>query len=267
MKKSAVVFFVIIGVVLLSGLLRVMNNGRQNPTKEGNNHGSVSSTPSKNSEIEKPHSSISTDSGKKTIEKVELVYSNPYAYTDSLDKEAIMGCYIWENTGNVPVRITDISVDLVSADGKILKVKENINCYPHVISPGEKSYAGEDILNWLDQDVTPGSVSKAILHFYCKEEKKETIPAVITQAGLGESLGGPALIGAIKNMSGKTLDYICLSAPVFSSDGELKTVIMGIVEKLGPNEEKGFDIRALNYDPATNYSNAYIGDISIFPLW
>lgn len=267
MKKSGIVFFVIIGVVLLAGLLRVANNGSKKPTKESSNVGITSSLPSKNNDSKKPYSSASSASSQKSIEKVDIVYSNAYAYIDALDKEALMGCYVFENTGNVPVRITDLSVDLISEDGKILKVKENINCYPHVIAPGENAYAVEDLINWLDQDVTVGSVSKAVVHFYCKAEEKEAIPAVITQAGLGESLGGPALIGAIKNKSAEMLDYICISAPVFSSDGNLQTVITGVVEKLGPNEEKGFDIRALNYDPAINYSNAYIGDVSIFPIW
>lgn len=171
-----------------------------------------------------------------------------------------------KNQGNTPVQLSNLSIDVKDAQGTLLTSKAYVSAYPNVIGPGETAYICEQVIGVTDTGLDASLAEKAILHYDTRDKAGSSVPAKITQASLRTKASFPTLTGAIQNEGTGTLENIYISAPVFSADGQLQTVIFTILDSLEPGQEKGFEQSAVVCDTSLDYTTSSLGDISIYQV-
>lgn len=132
-KKYVWIVVLVLVILFLFILIRACSGGGKS-----NNNSGASSAYSKD---------ISTSSAEK-IDLQSLTTSQQCFYftpKNAYSKEdKIYGSYAFEvtNTFDVPIMISNYTVDFVDASGTILGHDNNVNLIPRILQPGEKGYCG-----------------------------------------------------------------------------------------------------------------------------
>ena len=165
----------------------------------------------------------------------------------------------------MPVKISDISIDVEDETGALMTVADYISSYPDVIAPGETAYICEEVISGaIDSDLDASKASKTTLHYEIKEKESDPVSAEITQISLGVKMGYPNITGKIKNTGSEDFSMLYVSVPVFSAEGELQTVIFTIIDELNAGDEKGFEQMGMICDSSLDYTASTLGEPSIY---
>lgn len=213
----------------------------------------------------KPAQGESKTGGKEP--SIEVVSEALQKYT-TLDAPCATYLAELKNTGEVPVKISNISIDVEDAAGSILKSADFITAYPNVINPGESAYICEEVVNGaFDEGVALDNIGKAILHYDIeKQAAPESLPVAISEIALGESYGYPNLVGRIENTGSTDIEELYIVADIRSADGTLQNVIFTIVDNLKAGEKKGFEQMAIAGDLALDFSASTVNVKAYIPV-
>lgn len=171
-----------------------------------------------------------------------------------------------KNTSNFPVSLSDISFDLETADGTLVKVVDYVTVSPKTIDVGQSAYICEPAVTMLDTDIDAAAATVAKLSFDVDKATMPDLPVEITSISLTNKMGFPNILGKAKNNGTEDLTFVYICAPLYSSDGVLQTVITTYVD-LKAGEEVSFDQMAIFADPDTDYSNSVLGEVAVYPLF
>lgn len=185
-----------------------------------------------------------------------------------LDKDGDGSTYIAEikNNGDMPIEISDISIDIETDDGKLLKVLDYVSSSPRIIDAGQSAYICESAITMFDTDINAIDATVAKLHYDIEKGVMPDMPVEVTQIELTNKLGYPNIVGKAKNNGDQDLTFVYICAPLYSADGVLQTIITTYVD-VKAGEEASFDQMAIFADYQADYSNSILGEISVYPLF
>ena len=81
-----------------------------------------------------------TDTSTKKEMKYEVGTATIDSWTNSIGSSWVKIAVPVKNTGDVDIYLGDMSADIESSNGSLLKTKSMINAYPDYIKPGETAY-------------------------------------------------------------------------------------------------------------------------------
>lgn len=185
-----------------------------------------------------------------------------------LDKDGGGSTYIAEikNIGDMPIEISDISIDIETDDGKLLKVLNYVSSSPRIIDVGQSAYICESAITMLDTDINAIDATVAKLHYDIEKAVMPDMPVEVTQIELSNKMGYPNIIGKARNNGNEDLTFVYICAPLYSADGALQTVITTCVD-VKAGEEASFDQMAIFADYQADYSDSVLGEVSVYPLF
>lgn len=168
------------------------------------------------------------------------------------------------NTGERPLAIQSLSLNLLTEDGSVLKEAENVTVYPAVLEPGQTGYVAQRVVNSLsDKDFTAAEVKNIEPegeYWVLQDTETREEPAIqIEQAGLTDSFGMPNFSCTVTNEGTKELRNFSVVCPVYSKEGELLAVIHAV--PLEPLEAGGTQVLqqiAVNYDEEADFTSAVL---------
>lgn len=210
-----------------------------------------------NEQSEAPSSEPEANS---TEPKVEIASEELQKFTDSINNSNALYLAEIKNTGDVAVKISDISIDLEDINGEILKSSPMVSAAPSLINPGESAYICQDLLS-VGDEITLEQIGKPILHYQVdKHEPRESLDVEFSELKLSDKYGRPNLVGRIENKSSEELKQVFIASPIKDADGKLQTVILGMVDSLAPGEKKGFEQMALYVNSSLDISAYTYGE-------
>lgn len=171
-----------------------------------------------------------------------------------------------KNTSDFPVELSNISFDLETEDGTLVKVVNYVTASPKIIDVGQSAYICEPAITIMDTDVDATAATVAKLSFDLKKSVMPDMPVEVTSISLGNKMGFPSILGKVKNNGTQDLTFIYISVPLYSADGVLQTVITTYVD-VKAGEEASFDQMAIFADPDIDYTNSVLGEIAVYPLF
>lgn len=203
-------------------------------------------------------SKVETKNNSHSEPKYEFVTQEIRDYTDSFGKPAILFIAEFTNTGTVPITMTNISMDIESEDGTLLKVADFLTVMPRTVLPGSCGYICEDVVDSADTNISPDMFDSIVakLHYTVDPTPSyNNLPVEITQINYQKIYGHAGAIGKIKNYGNETLSKVFVAVAYKDSDGIIQNVALGAVDDLPANGEKGFDCVASHGDSSLDYSS------------
>lgn len=197
-----------------------------------------------------------------TVEIVseQLIVETSLGYTTSTYLAEI------KNTSDFPVKLSDISFDLETADGTLVKVIDYVTVSPTTLDVGQSAYICEPAVTMLDSDIDANAATVVKLSFDIDKASLKELPVEIVSVSLTNKMGFPNIVGKAKNNGTEDLTFVYICAPLYSADGVLQTVITTYVD-LAAGEEGSFDQMAVFADPNADYSSSVLGEIAVYPLF
>lgn len=171
-----------------------------------------------------------------------------------------------KNTSNFPIKISNVSIDVEKEDGTLLKVVDYISAYPSIIDAGESAFICESIVTMLDSDITASEATVAKLKFKYEKAVMPELDVELLTINYTVKTSFPNIVGKVKNNGTEDISNLIVSVPVYSSEGELQTVIYTLVD-VAAGEEASFDKRGMDVDYRRDFSDSYLGKVSLSPLW
>ena len=158
----------------------------------------------------------STPSTKKEM-KYEVGTATIDSWVDSINSTWIKIAVPVKNTGDVDIYLGDMSADIESSSGSLLKTKSMINAYPDYIKPGETAYYYD--VTSVDFD-TIGI--KVVPHVDVQKTSNEVIRYNISDVSITEdSLSGIKVMGRVENKTSEKGTLVYVAANLFDSNDKL----------------------------------------------
>ncbi len=199
----------------------------------------------------------------------QMISEDLTVYQDALGNTC--AAYVTEikNTSSSAIALTNASIDIEKPDGTLLKSTDFFSVTPRVIAAGESAYISQDIINGLDEGITPDQIGKAILHYDVEARPDfEPLSVEISELSLLSEHQWPKFQGRIENKGTTDLKNIYIVAPIRDSNGNLQTVGLTIVDSLSAGEKKGFEQTCMSAPTNVDYSqsslSAFACDGSLF---
>jgi hypothetical protein len=149
-----------------------------------------------------------------------------------------------KNTGDVDIYLGDMSADIESSTGSLLKTKSMINAYPDYIKPGETAYYyGETRADFETTGI------KVVPHVDIHKSSNDVIRYDINDVSINEdSLYGVKVMGRVENKTSKNGTLVYIAANLFDSNDKLITNCYTILDKdLNAGDKIGFTCTPFAY--------------------
>ena len=172
--------------------------------------------------------------------KYEVGTATVDSWTDSINNTWIKFAVPVKNTGNVNIYIGDMSVDIESSTGSLLKTKSMVNGYPNIIKPGETAYYYDETT--VDFDTTG---IKVVPHVDVQKTSNEVIRYDISDVSISEDeFYGIKVMGRVENKTSKSGSLVYLTVNLFDSSNNLIcTCYTSLDDDLKPGDKIGFTIK------------------------
>lgn len=235
MKKLLILLFTIGLITFLTacgeeGMAGDTNTASQETTTEG--------------EGEATEEAVETE---KSEPKLEVVKTTGGAWKDSIDTVWVHSGAIFENTGDVPVKIGETQMNYKGADGSVLGTSSMIYAVPGIVAPGEQAYISESTT--LEGVTDPAEYAETTYNFsFDGTEENSNLLEVSAIKGIPatDEYSSPYTVtGLVKNTTEELQEDIRISAALLAENGDLLGVLNGSVDvSVNPGSEAGFE---LNY--------------------
>lgn len=170
----------------------------------------------------------------------EITKHTGAAWTDSIETTWVHSAAVFENTGDVPVKIGETQMNYKGTDGSMLGTSTMIYSVPDILLPGETAFIVESTI--LD-GVTAEEYAETTYNF--NFDQTEESPNVLEVSGTKGIQGeyGYKVTGVVKNITEEQQDDVRLAAALFDENGDLLGVLKGSVDVgIAPGSEAGFDL-------------------------
>jgi hypothetical protein len=187
--------------------------------------------------------------GKKNAEenakpKLEVADKAGYAWKDSIGVVYAHSAFVLENTGKVPVNITDLQLNLEDTSGGILTTVSLVSARPSIVEPGETAFVGEDTL--LDEIKDPALYKQTSINFSFEAAQRTAIHLELSNVKGGPFKGiydGYKVTGYVKNQTDTLQKGAALAAGFFDKDGKLVGVTNSTISVgINSGSQAGFEL-------------------------
>lgn len=175
--------------------------------------------------------------------KLEIVKTADGAWKDSIDTVWVHSAAVYENTGDVPVKIGEAQMNFKAQDDSILGTSSMVYAVPDVVQPGETAFIGET--NTLEGTADPAEFKETTYNFSFDEtDDKGNLMEISGEKGIkGDEWTPYKVTGVVKNTSEELQDDIRIAAGLFDDQGNLLGVLTGSVDVgLNAGSEAGFEL-------------------------
>ncbi len=176
--------------------------------------------------------------------KYEMLDSQAYVWTDSINSKWIKMVVPVKNTGNTNLYLNDISIDIESSSGKLLDSKSYINGYPEVIKPGEIGYYyDETTINFTDTTV------KLVPHLDVEKAKFTPVRYNVSDIDITDTdYMGAKIVGRVENNTSSDGTLVYVVANLFDADDKLISSCFTILDDtLKAGAKVGFNMMPYSY--------------------
>lgn len=158
-----------------------------------------------------------TDTSTKKEMKYEVGTATIDSWTNSIGSSWVKIAVPVKNTGDVNIYLGDMSADIESSTGSLLKTKSMINAYPDYIKPGETAYYyGETT---VDFDTTG---IKVVPHVDIQKTSNDVIRYDISDVSItSDTYDGVKVMGRVENKTSEKGTLVYVAANLFDSNGKL----------------------------------------------
>lgn len=197
-------------------------------------------TSSEDSSSDKTENSTKTEKEEKALaEVVESTHSAWKPYEDS-EYTYIHSAALYENKGNVPVRIGETQMNHKGTDGSILATETMVYSVPEIILPGEKAIIVETS---YVEGITAEAFGETTYNFTFDETDEN--PNIMEISGVKgvPTEDGYKVTGVVKNITDQQQNDVRLAAILLDAEGNLLGALNGSVDVgIAPNGEAGFEL-------------------------
>jgi len=180
------------------------------------------------------------ETGKEKM-SAEITQTALLSWKDSIDNIWAHGAIEITNTGNVPVKIEDISISFVGSDNSILGTASMILPVPEVIKPGETAYAGDSTIIEGIGDPSEIVNMEANIDF----DRTDSEPQILDVKDLKiipANIGGAKVTGRVANTSRENADDIRIIVAAFDENDKLLGIYTDSPDvTLAPGKNMGFE--------------------------
>lgn len=175
--------------------------------------------------------------------QLEIVQSTGGAWKNSIDTVWVHSSAIFENTGEVPVRIGEAQMNFEGTDESILGTSPMVFSVPSIVEPGEQAYISESTV--LDGVDDPDAYEETTYNFGFDQTDED--PVLLETSNVkgtkGDEFSPYQVTGVVTNTTDDMQDDIRIAAALFSTDDELLGVLTGSVDVgLNPDSDAGFEL-------------------------
>lgn len=162
-------------------------------------------------------------------------------WKDSLGSVWGHGAIEIKNTGNVPIRIGDISISFVGKDKTVLGTLSMVLPVPEIIQPGETAYAGDSTV--LEGIKEPTEVANIEANIDFDETDKTAQLLEVSDLKITPSeFSGFKITGRVNNISSENADDIRIIIAMFDEKDNLLGVYTESPQvTLAPGKSMGFE--------------------------
>jgi len=180
------------------------------------------------------------DTGKENM-SAEITRTALLSWKDSIDNIWAHGAIEITNTGNVPVKVGDISISFVGSDDSILGTASMILPVPEIIKPGETAYAGDStIIEGIDDPAEIVNMEANI--DFDRTGSEPQILEVKDLKIIPADIGGAKVTGRVENTSRDNADDIRIIVAAFDENDKLLGVYTDSPDvTLAPGKNMGFE--------------------------
>lgn len=200
---------------------------------------SGTATSSEDSSSTEVKSSTQTKEEKALAEVVKNTDGAWKPYEDS-EYTYIHATAIYENKGNVPVKIGETQMNHKGTDGSILGTETMVYSVPQIILPGETAIVAATS---YVEGTSPEEFAETTYNFTFDETDED--PNLMEISGVkGVPTGeGYKVTGVVKNITDKQQDDVRLAAILLDAEGNLLGALKGSVDVgIAQNGEAGFEL-------------------------
>lgn len=180
-----------------------------------------------------------------TNSAVQIVSERFETYVDSIKTPHIMYLGVVKNTGNKPVELRNVNIDVLDSENNILKHLDYGSVKPCYVMPGEFGYICEDCAQG-DDAIDINSVAKTNMRCKYNVVNYNKPDVEITQLKINPGEWRSEVIGMVR--ANTNIDSFWIALPIFDNENNLQTVGFTIVEELSAGEERGFECSLYDYD-------------------
>ncbi|HHX94863.1 MAG TPA: hypothetical protein GX691_03435 [Clostridia bacterium] len=176
-----------------------------------------------------------------TEAKAEITQKAFHVWKDSIGTVWAHGAIEIKNTGDVPVKVGDISFSFTGTDGSILGTTTMLLPVPEIIKPGEVAYAGDSTIIEGVTDKSAVADMEANIDFDKTEEEAQILEVTDLKMIKG-SFGDVKVTGRITNNTEENADDIRIIVAMLDADNKLVGIMTSSpTVTLAPGKNMGFE--------------------------
>ena len=157
---------------------------------------------------------------------------------ESYDMVTAHGAVEIKNTGDVPIKLGDISISFVGKDDSIVESMSMILPVPEILQPGEVAYASDST---YPDGIKPDDLVdiEANIDFDATEETGQIL--AVNDLNIKDEEEGVKVTGRVENVSDKNADDVRVAIGLLDKDGKLLGVLTTSEDvTLAPGKTLGF---------------------------
>ena len=184
-----------------------------------------------------------TTTEKKVMKYEELDYS-VRIWTNSIGSKWIQVAVPVKDTGNVPIYLSSMSVDVESSSGDLLQTISYINGYPDYLKPGETGYYyKETTCDFEDDEVN------LVTHLDVKSTHNEVIRYNVSDISFqDDNTFGVKVLGRVENQTDEEGSLVYVVANLYDSSNNLLSSCFTILDdNLASHDKIGFTLSQYSY--------------------
>lgn len=231
--------YIITALLLVIALIFVGCTGEQGTASTSD--GQTDTTNQQNQQQDTNSSSNETAHKEEKV-SAEITQTALQAWKNSIGTIWAHGAIEITNTGNVPIKIGDISISFVGDDNSILGTMNMILPVPEIILPGETAYAGDSAtIEGIDN---PAKIVKIEANIdYDKTDKQPQLLEIQDLKITPSDFGGPKVTGRVVNISNENADDIRIIIAMFDENDKLLGIYNSSLDvTLAPEKNMGFEV-------------------------
>lgn len=170
------------------------------------------------------------------------------SWTNSINTTWVKIAVPVKNTGNTNIYVGDMSADIESSTGTLLKTVSMISAFPEYIKPGETAYYYDETT--VDFDT---SNIKVVPHVAIEKPSNDVIRYDLSEISItADTYFGVKVMGRVENKTSKKGTLVYVAANLFDSNDKLICNCFTILENdLNAGDKVGFTCKPFAYTDFT----------------
>ena len=180
--------------------------------------------------------------------KYEVGNATIDSWTDCINTNWVKIAVPVKNTGNTNIYVGDMSADIESSTGTLLKTVSMISAFPEYIKPGETAYYYDETT--VDFDT---SNMKGVPHVAIEKPSNDVIRYDLSEISItADTYFGVKVMGRVENKTSKKGTLVYVAANLFDSNDKLICNCFTILENdLNAGDKVGFTCKPVAYTDFT----------------